>query len=90
MRSNLGDRVLKNLDPALRDAGLLVSSIVERNDLVLQQTVDGSGVELVLIGLVLIGALLGQSPSGTLTIALKPPTVLDGEVDNTVHLGLLA
>ena len=90
MRSNLGDRVLDDLDPALRDARLLVLIVVERYNLVLQQTIDGSGVELVLIALVLVGALLGECPAGTLAIALEPPAVLDGEVDDTVHLGLLA
>ena len=76
MRSNLGDRVLDNLDPVLRES-LLVLVVVEGYDLVLEQTIDGSSVELVLIALVLIGALLGESPTGTLTIALQPPAILD-------------
>ena len=74
MRSDLGYRVLDNLYPTLAEA-LLVSIIVERNYLVLKQAVDSSGVELVLIALVLVCALLGESPTGTLAIALKPPTV---------------
>ena len=31
-----------------------------------------------------------MSPSGTLAIAFQPPTVLNGEVDDAVHLSLLA
>ena len=74
MRCNLCDRVLDNLDPTLAVA-LLVLVVVERNDLVFEQAIDGSCVELILIALVLIGALLGESPTCALAIALKPPTV---------------
>ena len=88
MRSDLGYRVLDNLYPTLAEA-LLVSIIVERNYLVLKQAVDSSGVELVLIALVLVCALLGESPTGTLTIAFNPPTIKNREVNHTVHLGLL-
>ena len=88
VRSNLCDRVLDNFTPALRDT-FLVLIIVERNNLILEQTINGSSIELILIPLVLVCALLSKSPSGTLTIALKPPAVFHAEVYNTVHLSLL-
>ena len=88
VRSDSGDRVLDGLHPTFA-VTLLVAVIVERNDVVLKQRVDGSSVELILIALVLVGALLGKSPAGTLTITLNPPSVEHGEVYDTVHLGLL-
>ena len=89
VRSDLGDRVSDDLEPALRDA-VLVLIIIKRYDFVLEQTIDGSGIEAVLIALILLGTLLGKCPSGTLAIALQPPAILHGEVDNTVHLCLFA
>ena len=89
MRSDSGDRVLDGLDPALAEA-LSVAVVVERQNLVLEERVDGSCVELILIALVLVCALLLESPAGTLAVALNPPSVKYGEIDNTVHLSLLA
>ena len=89
MRCNLCDRILDRLNPTLRVA-LRIASIVERQDFVLEQRVDSGCVELVLLLLILEGALVGQSPSSTLAIALEPPTVEHREVDNTVHQRLLA
>ena len=74
MRGNLCDRVLDYLHPAFA-VTLLVLVVEERYDLVLKQTVDSGSVELVLIALVQVCALLGECPSGTLAIALKPPSV---------------
>ena len=34
--------------------------------------------------------LMDEYDQASLTIALQPPTVLHGEVDDTIHLGLLA
>ena len=89
MRSDLGDRVPNDLEPALRDA-ILILIIIKRYNLVLEQTIDSSGIETVLILLVLVGALLGKCPSSTLAITLQPPTILHREVDDTVHLCLFA
>ena len=88
MRSDGSDGVLDNLDPVLTVA-LLILGIVERHDLILKERIDGSGVERVLISLVLIGTLLRKRPSRTLAVAFNPPAVKDGEVDHTIHLGLL-
>ena len=89
MGSNLSDAVLHRLHPTLGIA-LSVATVVERNNLVLQEAVDGSSIELVLLILVLIGALVGQSPSCTGAVAFIPPAVEHGEIDNTVHQSLLA
>ena len=90
MRSNLSNRVLDYLHPTLRQSGLLILIVVQWDNLVLQQVVDGSSIQVVLVALVLVSTLLGKSPTGTLAIALKPPTVFYREVYYTVHLGLLA
>ena len=88
MRRNLGNRVFDNLDPPLRNT-FLIFIVVKRNNLVLQQIIDSSCIELVLITLILIGTLLSECPAGTLTIAFQPPAILHTEVHNTVHLSLL-
>ena len=74
VRSDGSDRVLDNLHPTSA-VTLRVASIVERHDLVLQQAVDSSSIELVLMSLVLVCALLGKSPTSTLAVTLEPPTV---------------
>ena len=89
MRSDGGNRVLDDLDPAFAVA-LHVLVIIKRYNLVFEQTIDGSSIKLILIALVLISALFGQRPSCTLTISFKPPTVEHRKVDNTIHLSLFA
>ena len=88
VRSDGCDRVLDDLNPIGAEA-LLVLLIIERHDLMLEQRIDCSCVKLILIALVLVGTLLRECPTGTLTIAFNPPTVKHGEVDHTVHLSLL-
>ena len=89
VRSYLCDRILDDLNPTLGDA-VLVLIVIKRCYLVLDEIIDGCSIELVLMLLILIGALLSQCPSSTLAIAFEPPSVLDREVYDTVHLGLLA
>ena len=89
MRSNGCNRLLDNLYPLLA-VTLLVLVVVHWNNLILKQRVDGSSIELVLITLVLVCTLLCKSPSSTLAVALKPPSIEYREIYYTVHLGLLA
>ncbi len=88
MRSHLSNRILHGANPTLA-VTLSVTSIVKRKNFVLEQTIDSSSIELVLLFLVLISALLCESPSSTFTITFEPPTIEHGEVDNTVHQSLL-
>ena len=88
-RGDLGDRVLYCLNPLWRVA-LAVLCEEHWDDLVLKSRVDCQCVELVLIALVLECSLLCQSPSCALDISFEPPSVEHREVDNTVHLCLLA
>ena len=76
------------MDP-LGAVALAVLRVVQRDDLVLEHLVDGSGVKLILVRLVLVGAVLGQCPACALYVTLVPPTVLDGEVEYAVHLRFL-
>ena len=87
-RCDLGDGLLDILYP-LRTVTLGVLRIVQRNDLLLKHGVDSSGIELILVRLVLIGAMLGECPACTFYIAFIPPSVFDGEVKYTVHLRFL-
>ena len=89
VRSDGGDRVLDNIYPTLRVA-LLVLGIVKGYDVVLEQAVNSSSVKLILIALIIVGALLGECPSGTFTIAFQPPSVEHGKVDHTIHLSFFA
>ena len=89
VRRNRCDRVLDNINPSLAIT-IFILCVVERNNIVLEQSVDCSGIKLVLIALVLVSTLLGQCPSSAFTIALKPPAVKYRKVYNTIHLGLLA
>ena len=83
------DRVLDVLNPLGRIA-LRVLSEVKWNNLVLEHGVDSSRIELVLHALVGIGAMSSQCPSRALAIALVPPSVEHREVEQAIHLGLLA
>ena len=87
----MADRALDVLYPLGRVA-LGVFGEVEGHNLVLEHLVDGGGVELVLLGLVGVGTLVGEGPSGLLVeaVAFVPPAVEDAEVEHAVHLGLLA
>ena len=88
MRSNHSDGVLNDLNPSLAEP-FLILRIIKRNYFVLEQSVNSSCIKTVLILLILVGALLGECPSGSLTIALQPPAILHTEVDDTIHFGLL-
>ena len=88
MRCNLSNGVLNSLYPAFR-ISLLVACIVQRQDFLFEDAVNSSGIQLVLIFLILIGALFCQCPAGTFTIAFQPPAVEYGEVHHTVHQRLL-
>ena len=83
------DRAFHHLDPCFA-IGLLAAIVVERDDVVLQQAIDGGSIQLVLVFLVLVGALLWQSPARTFAIAFNPPAIEHREIDHTVHFGLLA
>ena len=89
MRSDGGNGVLDYLHPVVAIA-LGVLGVVEGDNLILEQRVDGGCVKLILIALVLIGTLLRQSPACALTVAFNPPTIKHGEIDDTVHLSFLA
>ena len=89
MRSNEVHRVLHRLCPTI-GVGLAVALEVEGYDLLLEKVVDRRGVELILQRLISEGALVGERPTSTLAIAFVPPPVEDGEVEDTVHLGLFA
>ena len=88
IRSDLGDRVLDILDP-VRRVTLAVLSVVSRDNLSFQAMVDRSRIQLVLVLLVLISTLVGQCPTCAFYVTLIPPTVKNGEVQYTVHLGFL-
>ena len=88
-RGDLRHGVLDILDP-LGAVALAVLRVVERDDLALEHLVDGSGIKLILVRLVLVGAVLGQRPACALYVTLVPPSVLDGEVEYAVHLRFLA
>ena len=88
-RGDLRHGVLDILDP-LGAVALAVLRVVKRDDLVLEHLVDRSGIELILVRLVLVGAFLGQSPSCAFYVTLVPPSVFDREVEHAVHLCFLA
>ena len=88
VRCYLGDTVLDNLYPACADT-LGIASVIERHNLILKQTIDGGCIQLVLMLLILIGTLVGECPSCTWTIAFIPPSVQNGQIDNTIHERLL-
>ena len=79
VRSNLGDRILDRLDPAFGIA-LLVACIVERQDFGLEDAIDSSSIQLILMFLILVSTFLSQSPTGTFTVTFEPPAVEYGEV----------
>ena len=87
-RSNLRHGVLDILYP-LRAVTFTIARIVQRNNLGLEHLVDGCSIELVLVSLVLVCTMFGQSPTCTFYITFVPPTILDGEVKHAVHLGFL-
>ena len=85
----LGDGVLDGAYPVFAVAAA-VARVVEGYDFLLEHGVDGGGVEAVLVFLVLVGALLGEGPSGAFAVAFEPPAVEHGEVDDAVHEGFFA
>ena len=88
MRRNLRDRILDGSNPAFR-ISLLVACIVQRQDFLFEDAVNGSGIQLVLVFLVLVSTFFRQRPTCTFTVAFQPPSVEYGEVYNTVHQRLL-
>ena len=84
------DRVLHGLHPTFAVALRCAAAVVERNDFVFEQAVDGSSIEFVLLTLVLVSAHIGECPTCTFAVAFVPPTVEYREVDNTIHECLLA
>ena len=89
VRSDLVETVLDGLYPVGRIA-LAVLGEVQRNNLGLEHGVDGLSIELILERLVLERTLVGKSPTCALLVTLVPPAVEDGEVQGTIHDGLLA
>ena len=83
------DRVLNYFYPAFAVV-LLSLVVVQRNDFVLKKTIYSGSIELILIALVLVCALLCESPSCTFSVAFKPPAVEDGKVYDSVHLCFLS
>ena len=55
---------------------------------VLEEAVDVGRIEFVLLSLILVGTLVGESPTCAGAITFVPPSVEHGEVDDTVHQGL--
>ena len=60
------------------------------DNIVLQHRVDGGSIQFILERLVVVGAFVGQRPTGTFAIAFVPPSVEYGEIQYTVHLSFLA
>ena len=89
VRRNLCDAVLDNANPSFAVA-LGVPVVIKRHNLVFEQTIDGSSIQLVLIFLIGICALVGQRPTCTLAIAFIPPAVHDRKIHNAVHQCFLA
>ena len=89
VRSDSSNRVLYYLDPLLAEA-FLILVVIHRDDVVLQEVVDSSSIKLILVTLVLVCTLLRKSPTSTLAVTFYPPTIKYREVDNTIHLSLLA
>ena len=58
MRSDSRDRVLNDLNPTAA-VPLLILVIIKWDDLILKQAIDGGGIQLILISLILVGAFLG-------------------------------
>ena len=88
MRSDLRDRVLHGLHPTFAVTLRGAAAVVERNDFVFEQAVDGSSIEFVLLTLVLVSAHIGECPTSTFAIAFIPPTIEYREVHNTIHQSL--
>ena len=88
MRSDLRDRVLHGLHPTFAVTLRSAAAVVERNDFVFEQAVDGSSIEFVLLTLVLVSAHIGECPTSTFAIAFIPPTIEYREVHNTIHQSL--
>ena len=86
---DLRDGILHGLHPSFAET-LGVAAVIERDDLIFEQTVDVGCVEFVLLTLVLVGTLVGKCPTGAGTITFIPPTIEHGEVDHAVHEGLFA
>ena len=72
--SNLCDGVLDSLHPTFR-ISLLVACIEQRQNFLLKNAVDSSGIELVLMFLVLVSTLFSQRPTCTFTVTFQPPSV---------------
>ena len=64
--------------------------VIQWQDVMLQQIIDGFGIQLVLVLFILISTFIGQCPSGILAVSFIPPTVQHGEIKHTVHQCLLA
>ena len=68
----------------------VVEVVVRRSNLVFYRGIDGCGIQLVLVLLVVVCALERKGPSGVFLITLDPPSVKHGEVHDAVHGGLLS
>ena len=68
----------------------LVYIIINRSDFVLDRGVDGSGIQFILIVLVIVCPFERKSPACALLVALNPPSVKYGEVHDAVHGSLFS
>ena len=84
-----GHRVAHHLQPALRQA-LLVALVVHRHDLVLEQSIQVLRVRPVLRAFVRVRLAAADGPAVGAVVALVPPAVEHGAVDDPVHGGLHA
>ena len=83
-----GDGVLDNFDPTLA-VTFLILTVIERDDVVFEQSINGSRIKLVLIAWIRVCSLLRKCPTGIFAIAFYPPSIENREIDNTIHLSLL-
>ena len=88
VRRDVSDTALNRLNPLVRNV-VSTTVVVLRNDLLLDGGVDHLCIQLILETLVSVGTLHRQCPTGTLLVALNPPTVENRELHYTVHHTLL-
>ena len=87
---HFGNGVLDIGNPFRAAPGVRVNVVVGRSDVVFYDRVDGGGVELVLVMVVVIGLLERQGPAGVFLVTLDPPAVQHAEMHDAVHRGLFA
>ena len=82
---HLRNGVLDIADPLGAAARGTVYVVVGRSNVVLQNLVNGGGVQFVLEVVVVVGLFNGKSPAGAFLVAFHPPAIQHGEVHGAVH-----